>query len=442
MERYKERKIPIDMFEFWMFPLKSPSREVFPLIDKWIDTALQNGVKDLVYRYISSSNPLYPVPIFTILASKSLIKLVLARCDLRHLALPSGVVKCDSLRELSVSVVRLDENMLQTLLASCPLIENFIIELCTELKKIELLNLQKIKSVSIWIRRDQHVKIQAPTLEHLSYFGDLKESTVLDVVECQNLKSLKLSHARISGVLEHLISRSKFLESLTLDRVSKGLGRFNICEKLLLKDLKIKRCEGIGELDAPNLVSLEYVGSQIPELEIAKKSSQLKHTKIVLYNWNNLNVAWFRKFRNFLSNWTSCSKVSLCFSKCNEINSKELQLHHGIATPQVDVLEIDFKRSSRECPTFVDALLWSCHPRKLELISIGKMTTCFIDRLMYIKSSGGYTSHGSKPWHSQLKEVKAYTFDQKNKQRVELRSEDLAIRNRTERVKVYFLLDW
>ncbi|MCD7469098.1 hypothetical protein HAX54_007891 [Datura stramonium] len=101
MERYRERKTPIDRFEFWMFSSESRSREVFKLIDKWIDTALHNGIKDLVYRDTSSLSLLYPPPIFTILEVKSLTKLVLTRCDLMRLSLPSGVVKCDSLRELS-----------------------------------------------------------------------------------------------------------------------------------------------------------------------------------------------------------------------------------------------------------------------------------------------------------------------------------------------------
>ncbi|XP_075086132.1 putative F-box/FBD/LRR-repeat protein At5g44960 [Nicotiana tabacum] len=369
MERYGETKIPIDKFELWMFSSKSRCGEVFPLIDKWIDIALQNGAKDLVYRDTSSTDPLYPLPIFTILAAKSLTKLVLTRCDLMHLSLPGGVVNCNSLRELS---------LLQTLLTSCPLIVNFIIEHCTELKKIELLTLQKIKS--------------------------------------------------------------QFLESLKLDYASKGPERFNIGSQSL-KDFKIKNCEGIEEIDAPNLLSFEYTEGQIPKLETAKKSSQLMHTKIVFYCWNNLDAAWFCKLRNFLSNWTSCSKVFLYFSEFNEINTKELKLHHRVSTPQVDVLDIASLRPSRECATFLDALLWSCHPKKLKLRSTAKMISYFIDRLTYMKNSSHSTSHESKSWHSQLKEVKAYTFDGENR-RVELRSGDRAIRTLTESVTVCFLLDW
>ncbi|PHU22248.1 hypothetical protein BC332_07355 [Capsicum chinense] len=61
-------------------------------------------------------------------------------------------------------------------------VEKYDLKHCNELKKIELLNLLKIKSVSIFISHNQCVKIQASTLEHLAYFGDSKESTVLDVV--------------------------------------------------------------------------------------------------------------------------------------------------------------------------------------------------------------------------------------------------------------------
>lgn len=60
MERYGETKIPLEKFEFWMFSSKSRCDEVFLLIDKWIEIALQNGVKDLVYRDTSSTDPLYP----------------------------------------------------------------------------------------------------------------------------------------------------------------------------------------------------------------------------------------------------------------------------------------------------------------------------------------------------------------------------------------------
>ncbi|KAM3327054.1 hypothetical protein P3S67_002180 [Capsicum chacoense] len=474
MERYRKGKIAIEKFELGTTLSRDNyvSCRVFSRIDKWLDVAIQNGVKDLVLTHGS-----YRLHIFTILAAKSLRELVLEYCNLMPVSLSSGVVNCNCLRKLSLLYVTLDEHMLQTLLKSCPLIVSFILNCCLGLEKIELLNLQKIKSVSIRKLKNQRVKIEASTLEHLSYSGF---SEGLDVVECPNLKYLELSDVYISdGFLQHLISRSQFLESLMLDGVSCWSKRFNTFKSQSLKILKIVNFRtyfGIKEIDAPNLVSIECKGSDIPELKFARVSSQLKHSKIVAICRNNVNAAWFGKLRKFLSNFTTWSQVSLDFSSTyNLINMNDSQLHLRVATPQVDVLNVDI-RSSWELPTFVDALLltcrpkrlnlhssikvnkcfisrlismknsrhstshgMSCHPRRLNLLSNIRMNKCFISRLMSMKNSRHSSSHERETWHSQLIEIKA--FDMKN-QPLKLTSEELAISNLTEKKKVYFLLDW
>ncbi|KAM3356702.1 hypothetical protein P3S68_023416 [Capsicum galapagoense] len=68
-------------------------------------------------------------------------------------------------------------------------------------------------------------------------------------------------------LLNHLISISQFLESLILVNVSDRLGWFNIGKNQSLKILKIQNCYGTIKIDAPNLVSIEYEGCQIPELK-------------------------------------------------------------------------------------------------------------------------------------------------------------------------------
>ncbi|WMV47111.1 hypothetical protein MTR67_040496 [Solanum verrucosum] len=124
-------------------------------------------------------------------------------------SLSSGVVNCNSLRKISLSNVRLDENMLQTLLNSCLLIVSFIVENCSGMKVL------KIKSDS-------------------------------------------------------------------------------------LKVLKVIQYYKICDIDAPKLVSLDYTGSEIPELNIARESSQLKNSKIFLNGvLSSLNTAWFFEFKGF-----------------------------------------------------------------------------------------------------------------------------------------------
>ncbi|KAK4732759.1 hypothetical protein R3W88_025747 [Solanum pinnatisectum] len=205
MERYRNGKISIQKFELTS---KVYSSEILHLIYKWLDIALQNDVKDLV---IGGSG--LKLPIFKILAAKSLRELVLNDCSLEFFSF----TKCSSLRKLSLTKINLDENILQTLLNSCPLLVTFILERCSGLKKIELLNHQNIKLVSIKTKgKPKHlVKIQIQTLEHFSYYDLRKEE--LDVVECQNLKSLNISYVKISnGFLRDFISRSQSLKVLKI----------------------------------------------------------------------------------------------------------------------------------------------------------------------------------------------------------------------------------
>jgi len=233
---------------------------------------------------------------------------------------------------------------------------------------------------------------------------------------------------RISeGFLQRLISTSQFLESLTLDNVSTRLERFKICGSQSLKLLTIDNCNGLREIDAPNLVSLEYDGDLIPQLKIAKESHQLKNSRISLHRLKNLNAAWFGEVREILSKSSSWSLVSLRFWECNEINTNDLVLHHTVATPKVNDLTVYIDLSSGKYPTvLVDDLLWSCHPKRLNLKSNIETISCFMDRLMYMKNSRHSTCHESKRHkYSQLKEVKVSKFDLEY-QSVELESGELA----------------
>ncbi|KAM3249431.1 hypothetical protein P3L10_011201 [Capsicum annuum] len=113
------------------------------------------------------------------------------------------------------------------------------------------------------------------------------------------MESVELSHVYIyDGFVQHLISRSQFLESLILVNVSDQLG--NICKNQSLKILKLRNCCGIKEIDAPNFGSFEYEGRcQIPELKLARESTHPKHSKIILSYDNNVNAAWFGNLRKF-----------------------------------------------------------------------------------------------------------------------------------------------
>uniref|UniRef100_M0ZWX7 Uncharacterized protein n=1 Tax=Solanum tuberosum TaxID=4113 RepID=M0ZWX7_SOLTU len=197
--------------------------------------------------------------------------------------------------------------MLQGLLANYPLIDNLIIRHCHGWKKIEVWNLQKIRSLSITIESDeQFVKIQAPTLEHLSYSSNSLEK--LDIAEYPNLKSLELSGLSYSRRVD--IGRSESLRDLKINNV------------LFLYPQKI-------EVDAPNLVSLEYEGDDIPQLKLAKESSKFNNLTLNFLKYS-LNDGWFCQLMEFLSNSTSWSQVSLHIYSCDEINMEHLKQHYRV----------------------------------------------------------------------------------------------------------------
>ncbi|MCD7466270.1 hypothetical protein HAX54_002828 [Datura stramonium] len=464
LERYRDSKISIHMFKF----LKGFDKyyDFDPLYDKWLAIALYNGVKHLEFAQakMPSFSP-YTFPIYNVLlsgAAKSLTELVLENCHLLS-SLSTTTIKCHSLEKLTLYEVTLDDNMFHTLIISCPFIVNFKIEYCIGLTRIELRNLQKIKSVYIATKSDQRVSIQnTPTLEYLTYIGLPDHSSMLDIFKCPNVKYIKLVGETLSHrFLEHLISTSQFLESLILHHVLLlGSGRlFNICGSQSLKLLKISGCTAgsIGEIDVPNLATLEYFGrgDHIPKL----KSFQLKHSSRLCLSCSshNLNYGWFCKLREFLSkSTTSWSQVSLQFNGCGGTQLQQLhhpQLLHSTC-PQVDDLDREIEDST-DCLAFMNALLWSCHPRKFRLHSTIEMITCFIDHLM---SSPDDSCNSTCHWRSQLKQVKAYRYDwqrgfnsltqmigrwrQFKWKSEEITSREVAKANLWEGDYILFLLDW
>lgn len=88
----------------------------------------------------------------------------------------------------------------------------------------------------------------------------------------------------------------------------------------------------------------------------------------------------------------------------------------GVATPLVDVLDVYILWMNREYPSFVDDLVWSSQPRRLNLQLTREMATVFIDRLMHMKNSIHSTSHGSNPCYSQLKEKRIQIYNLNTRQ--------------------------
>lgn len=201
MERYRDAKIPIEKFELSEDDDCLFSEDLaFPLIVKWLDIALTNGGKDLSL-YLTS----HPWLVFT---EKSVRELDVQECTLLPFSLSNGVVNCNSLTKLSLSDVKLDENMIQTLLNSYPLIVSCIFEYCSGYKTIILKRLSQVSLKLLKIKYCGGIwEIDAPNLESFEYTSD--EITQLKI----SSELTQLKHSEISlQCLEKDLNAAWFLK--------------------------------------------------------------------------------------------------------------------------------------------------------------------------------------------------------------------------------------
>ncbi|KAF3656669.1 hypothetical protein FXO38_14030 [Capsicum annuum] len=103
MERYRDDKIPIDKFEFSNYSGSNDNDLFFIRINTWLDMALQNGVKDIIYEnpyYLTRS---YPFPIINVLAGKCFKRIGFERLYMaKHLAVARYTKTTKRLAERSV----------------------------------------------------------------------------------------------------------------------------------------------------------------------------------------------------------------------------------------------------------------------------------------------------------------------------------------------------
>ncbi|KAG5628257.1 hypothetical protein H5410_013475 [Solanum commersonii] len=166
-----------------------------------------------------------------------------------------------------------------------------VLSVCVIHKILSYLSFQEAAKLSLVSKTWLQAWLAHPNLEFAFPYG-LGDDKIVD-----QLADMWISE----GFLQHLISTSQFLENLAL---------VNSIPKLLIID----NSNGLWEIDAPNLVSLEYDGDLIPQLKIAKESHQLKNSRISLLRLKNLNVAWFDQHERFGTAPYSCNPQSERFN--------------------------------------------------------------------------------------------------------------------------------
>lgn len=330
------------------------------LSDRCICYAVESNVKELKLEMkpdISlQSRLLYNLP-HVVLCSKSLNVLELEGCKLE---LPrSNVIELFSLRKLNLFHVNVDDQVVENLIAGCPMIEDLSFQSCQGFKRIKLFGLSKLSKIKVTDNRElEEMNVSALNTRSITVQGPTVPSAI-NIVLCKNLKFLSLYAASVVDEwLSYLISRLPVLEVLGISRCYK-LESIEISSPCL-KGLKIIGCKKLAavKIETPNLRKFGYNGDII---SFSSSALTLLETNLYLYS-GNIDSQWYVKYIELIARFRRSSKVLIlrCDRGENVIFPKELR--QTLPPPLSGVKHLNFviyvSHLSFPIAQVMDGLLW------------------------------------------------------------------------------------
>ncbi|KAL3520815.1 hypothetical protein ACH5RR_018964 [Cinchona calisaya] len=315
----------------------SNSRFIKKLLDD-IETA-GVAIKELHFNYTSyafqSVKDALP-ELSRILEVGFLTEFSVKGCRLEQKIGENQMIRCCLLRSLSLEYVYTNEDTLESLISSCPLIESMKFVCCPGLERIKAVNNShnnsRLKNFSvIKCGKTSVVEVQAPNLESFYCFSVVP--VIFKLYEsCLNLKKLSLKSLSIEdSFFQDFAENFPNLEDLSVVRCFSNK-RINISSNSLKSiELRVDRVE--VEINAPNMVSFEYVGQKIPcfqnLLDITTTTSTVCNYDIKILNLSfaNGDVDRFMQLNKMFEILLlhNKSKVSLLIDfKCNVLNTRSI----------------------------------------------------------------------------------------------------------------------
>lgn len=316
--------------------LKTSRREAdaaFKLTIRCILYVIKNNVKELELEHSLPVGVWYDLPQI-VLCSKSVNVLKLKGYKLGSLR---SDVELSSLRKLSLSDVYAADQVVNNLVAQCPLIEDLEFVRCQGFNSLEIKALNA-RSISI---------------------ASLAASCKIDITSCQNLKCLILSEGPFTdGWLCCQVSRLLLLEQLCI-WCCDNIGSIKILGPCL-KILTIFRCKKLVEvmLDTPNLNIFRYTGDIVSFSSGALTLSEAD----LHFSSNKIDSEWYEKYIELIARFHKFSKVlNLQSFDCQNVHTpRELRLI--LPQPLSGVKHLNFRvhLSNRNflVAKVVDFLLW------------------------------------------------------------------------------------
>ena len=163
-----------------------------------------------------------------VLEAKPISALRLAKCKLE----PNCKFYCSHLKILALNIAHLDEQVIQNLTLSCPLIEAFRLHKCGGLEQLQVSSLPQLSLVKVSACREiSRIVIEVPNLQTFCYenmhlYGELKNVQCEIYLEtCKNLKRHE-SVRYNSMTLELLQNLSSKVPICSTDKVSDSCIKF------------------------------------------------------------------------------------------------------------------------------------------------------------------------------------------------------------------------
>ncbi|KAH9627125.1 hypothetical protein KSS87_019424 [Heliosperma pusillum] len=420
MERYSSQKHGIRKFCL-EFPLFDASLE--PLIDKWIGIAVQNKVEEFNITIVVEESLDYTLPEFLFCARS----LKFLRGD--KVVMPNyPTMKLFCLEKLLLTRATIDDDMLQRIISSCPLIA-LEFRGCAALKSISVPFIKKSHKDDVaedFGTRTPQSNNRISTLEkffYLNYF-QCPWPWHMNIAALRNLRKVEITSADITDdVVFELASGLSVLEKLVLNKCV--LLKSVKISSISLRNFNVVGCHMLEKLtiDAPNLTMFRLYSELNFAQSITNVSTELMPALSIvnvpdscdgdLFVWVvDPCTEWFVKLQEFLVGTKIFKVIEMTLSGLESGYQMEVDEDHlrkiNIGAPYklreiklYDTCNWDLDESS--ITAFLDGLFWSCRPDVL-VIPTGFQNTAVQLILIILKEK-------EQCWKDPLKSVEVEGFE-------------------------------
>lgn len=169
-------------------------------------------------------------------------------------------IKFNNLRKLYLRRLRVDQEIVQKLVSTCPLIMDLRIVECRGLKILRISGFPKLERIDLHrCYGTRRIELQVTSLQTFWYCATKSTRCKLNLESCTSLKRLTLEDPYMTDTFfNKLLSSFPDLEKLDLSRCNKFL--YIEVSNLRLRSLVLRSCKNlkIVDIDTPNLCSFDY----------------------------------------------------------------------------------------------------------------------------------------------------------------------------------------